>query len=125
MCASEAGLDGPQCGDRPGVNAVRVTHISGWDISGACSDAGAPAVVGLGTRENGNRMEKHMQPANIARQYDFIVCGSGSSGSVVAARAAENPDVRVLLVEAGGTDDALDVVEPGLWSTNPLRVRVS
>ena len=59
-----------------------------------------------------------MHPANIARQYDFIVCGSGSSGSVVAARAAENPEVSVLLLEAGGTDDAPDVMEPGLWSNN-------
>jgi choline dehydrogenase len=35
---------------------------------------------------------------------------------VVAARAAEHPDVGVLLVEAGGTDDVREVSEPGLWS---------
>ena len=59
-----------------------------------------------------------MLPANIADRYDFVVCGSGSSGSVVAARAAENPDVSVLLVEAGGADDAPEVVKPGLWPDN-------
>ncbi len=50
--------------------------------------------------------------------FDFIVCGSGSSGSVVAARLADNPAVRVLLIEAGGHDDVPEVMTPGAWPTN-------
>ena len=42
---------------------------------------------------------------------DSIVCGSGSSGSAVAGRVAENPDVSVLLVKAGGADDVPSVIE--------------
>ncbi|WP_300578367.1 GMC family oxidoreductase [Phenylobacterium sp.] len=56
--------------------------------------------------------------ANLAKAYDFIVCGAGSSGSVVARRLAENPAVQVLLIEAGGSDDRPSVMDPAAWPTN-------
>jgi choline dehydrogenase len=43
--------------------------------------------------------------ARDAATFDYIVVGSGSAGAVVAARLAEDPDLRILLIEAGGRDN--------------------
>ena len=57
------------------------------------------------------RVIQLMLSSNLNTQYDFIVCGSGSLGSVVARPLAENPDFSVLLLEAGGTDDVPSATE--------------
>jgi choline dehydrogenase len=60
--------------------------------------------------------QKHR--ANFQPHYDFIVCGSGSSGSVVARRLAKRPDLSVLLIEAGGSDSVPEVEAAAAWPLN-------
>ncbi|UYY58418.1 GMC family oxidoreductase [Sphingomonas sp. S2-65] len=64
-------------------------------------------------QENQARLTADLKPS-----YDFIVCGAGASGSVTARRLAENPDVQVLLIEAGGSDEVEQVLDPAQWPTN-------
>jgi choline dehydrogenase len=64
------------------------------------------------------RLNQGELSASLKASYDFIVCGSGSSGSVVARRLAENPDVNVLLLEAGGDDDIAEIALSANWPLN-------
>jgi choline dehydrogenase len=64
------------------------------------------------------RVNQQKLRSYLKSHYDFIVCGSGSSGSVVARRLAENPDVSVLLLEAGGNDEVPSVTEAAPWFEN-------
>lgn len=51
--------------------------------------------------------------------YDYIICGGGTSGCVVAARLAEDTNARILLIEAGSHNKDLENVHMvGGWSQN-------
>jgi len=53
--------------------------------------------------------------SELKTSFDYIVVGAGSSGSVVAARLASDPRTHVLLLEAGGSDEAELISNPNRW----------
>src|SRR3954453_16834487 len=45
--------------------------------------------------------------------YDYVIVGAGSAGCVLANRLSADPDVQVLLIEAGGPDTSHFIFMPG------------
>lgn len=52
-----------------------------------------------------------------SKTYDYVICGGGTAGLVIAARLTEDPNVSVGVIEAGGNGlDDLLIDGPNLFT---------
>ena len=61
------------------------------------------------------RVNQQDLASRLKARFDYIVCGAGTSGCVVAARLASDLKTQVLLLEAGGSDETELIADPNRW----------
>jgi choline dehydrogenase len=60
---------------------------------------------------------QRLNQAKAQRAYDYIVIGSGASGSIIAGELSKT-GADVLVVESGGEDAGTTISNPSIWFYN-------
>lgn len=64
------------------------------------------------------RANQNKRATSLRTSYDYIVVGTGSSGSALVGRLAAKGSANILVIEAGDWDTAPSVFNPNVWFTN-------
>lgn len=101
-------------------HALIAGHIDRRRFVAFALAAGLPALEAAAAADHAQKVRTNQlaRTAELLPEYDIIICGAGTSGSTLAGRLVQQTGARVLLLEAGGSDDLPSVHTPGAWFTN-------
>ncbi|KAF9920034.1 hypothetical protein FBU30_010227 [Linnemannia zychae] len=87
-------------------------------VIGAAVLGGAAGAHYINKKHNEDAVRKPWDSAtDYQMHYDYVVLGGGTAGCVLASRLAEDPNINVLVLEAGYSDDIPASMKPALSST--------
>ncbi|KAF4590255.1 hypothetical protein EYR38_009553 [Pleurotus pulmonarius] len=61
--------------------------------------------------------------SEMLTHYDFVVVGGGTAGNVIANRLTEDPNIRVLVIEAGGSNEGVQLLEVPFFSQDIYKTK--
>lgn len=108
----------------PSLERLERSYIAGkldrrsFLIAAVAAGVSTVALPALADQLDAIRANQTERSAKLLDAYDYIVVGTGSSGSALVGRLSAQSDASILVIEAGDWDTAPSVMDPSVWFTN-------